>query len=121
MKQYQINNAYNTLRKLANMPLPMKEAYDMYRLLKALDVPYQFEIEKERELFNQCGGVADENGNVRFPDRASEQKFRMGLQELGEMDPKVEFTPVALSLDKLSEQEMTPIEIASLDGFVRFE
>lgn len=121
MKQAQITNAYNALRRVAEMTLPVKEAYCIYRLIKTLEEPYRFEVEKEKELFTRCGGFADTSGQARFPSKEKEQQFISGLQELSEFEPEVEIEPVVLFLDKLDGQGISPLDIASLEGFVRFE
>lgn len=128
MKYNQFNNAYNALQKLSNMNLPVRDAYNVYKLTKEIDQVYQFGVERERALIEQYKGQPNQDGTIRFVHGDDEESKREGVKnmigfskaidELNNTEMDCEFSPITISYDSLGDQTMTAKEIMSLDGFV---
>lgn len=121
MKQYQINKAYSALGRLANMPLPVRVARDLYMLSKQLDDSYNFELEQEKKLIAKYNGVFTNDGGVTFANSEDANAFGEELTELNNLEVDVEFDPVVIDCDAMGDQKISPFDIACLDGFVFFE
>lgn len=121
MKQFQINKAYGALNKLANMQMPIRDAYNLYILAERIKPAYNFELEQEKKLIEKYAGVLNQStGAITFNDEETTLAFRNEMAELNNFDVDIELTPVPISMDSLAGQKITPIDIMCLDGFVTF-
>lgn len=121
MKQLQINKAYGALNKLANMQMPVRDAYNLYLLTEQIKPSYNFALEQEKKLLEKYGGVLDQNtGAFMFKDRETTDAFRQEITELNNLDVETEVDPVEISMDALGTQKITPVDIMCLEGFVAF-
>lgn len=121
MKQFEINKAYGALTHMANMELPVRVAYDVYMLMKALEPTYKFELERERLLVQKYNGEVSPDGMIKFAAPEDAESFRNEVNELNMMDVEPEYTPITIPYDAMEGHPVTPLEIASLEGFVSFE
>lgn len=121
MKQFQINRAYSALNKLANMQMPIRDAYNLYLLSERIKPAYNFELEQEKKLIEKYAGVLNQNtGAIAFQDDESAASFQREMAALNSFDVDIEVNPVVISMDSLVEQKIAPIDIMCLDGFVTF-
>ena len=121
MKQLQINKAYGALNKLANMQMPVRDAYRLYLLTEQIKPSYNFELEQEKKLLEKYEGVLDQgSGTFQFKDRETMEAFGREMKELNDFDAEIEFDPVEISMDALGTQKLTPVDIMCLEGFVAF-
>ena len=121
MKQYQINKAYAALSRLANMQMPIRDAYNLYMLTEQIKPAYNFELEQERKLIEKYGGTLDqETGAFIFKDKETTEAFRGEIMELNNLDVDVEFSVVTIAMESLGAQKITPVDIMCLEGFVSF-
>ena len=121
MKQLQINKAYGALNKLANMQMPVRDAYRLYLLTEQIKPSYNFELEQEKKLLEKYEGVLDQgSGTFKFKDRETMEAFGREMKELNDFDAEIEFDPVEISMDALGTQKLTPVDIMCLKGFVAF-
>lgn len=121
MKQIQINAAYNVMRRLANLQLPVKRAYELYMLIKQIEPMREFAVTRGKALLEKYHGTLKSDGEFVFPTKDDAQAFGKELNELNNMEVDVNVTPVVMSYDDMSEYTLSPAEIASIDGFVTFE
>lgn len=119
MKQIKVNAAYNTLRKLADLQLPVRSAYEVYMLIKQIEPIRNFGTERGKAILEKYNGSIKGDGRLMFPTQDEANAFSNELQELNEMETDVEVTPITLSFDDL-DCTLSPADIASLEGFVAF-
>lgn len=121
MKQYQVNRAVKALNRLSSLPLPVRDAYNVFTLGKALEPNYEFVTEQEKKIIQKYGGIIGRDGNISFGDQSNTQEFENEMNELSNMDVEIKFEPVTLSFDALGDSKITPADIMALNGFVNFE
>lgn len=120
-RQDQIIAAHKVLTNLSNEPLNIKLSYQIYRLLKKLQPYYDFQVEKERELFKKYNPKPSENGTFDFNTPEEAQEFANAMKELWESEiDDLDFKPVVLHLDQDNIQ-LSVKDIKALDDFVIFE
>ena len=121
MKQYQINKAYNAMTRLMTVQFPVRIAYSIYMLMKQIEPCYEFDLKRERELVEKYHGSISMDGMITFPSPDDAGLFKDEIDELTNMDVDVRISPISIPYDSLEDQTITPMEIASLEGFVSFE
>ncbi len=120
MEQEQINRAHASLEKLSKFNLPIKKAYAVYKLMRAVDESYQFAMSEERKYLDEYNGKLGSDGTVTFETPDDCQNFKIMLDELLAMEPDIKFDVVKLTEYDLGEQRLTPADIYNLEGFVEF-
>lgn len=121
MKQEMINRAWRSLTKLSGFDLPVKKAYSVYKLMKALEVPYQFAVSEEQKYLAEFHGTVMDDGTISFQTPMECASFRDKVEELHGAEVDVEFESIALSEDEFGNQTLTPADILNLEGFISFE
>lgn len=117
MKQKLITSAFLSLMKLNNAQLPIREAYNVYKLRRQLEDSYDFAAERERAVIDKYNGVVA-GAQINFPENTDMEAVQNELIALNELDVAIEFTPVELSLEKLGDSTLSPNDIAALEGFI---
>lgn len=120
MRQYQINRAYGALLKLSQYMMPVRDSRNVYMLMRQLEPSYSFELEKEKALAAQYHATIDNTGNLKFQNKADADSFARDIDELTNMEVELEYNQIKISCDSLGEQNISPAEIAQLEGFVEF-
>lgn len=121
MTQFKINKAYGTLVRLAELKLPLKKAYELYKMTKAMEDVYQFAVSEEQKYINEFNGTINPDGTVSFEDATKFGEFQERLAALNDMEVEIDIAPVKLTEADMGDQTITPAEIFSLEGFVCFE
>lgn len=124
VKMSDIINNTEMLQKVAKMPLKAKLAWQVARLLKALDAEVQQFNETRMQLINKYGEknengelVTDEGGNCKIvPENTSE--FSNELTEL--VNAEIEVNANRIPIDSLGDLDFTPSEMTSLEPFIDF-
>lgn len=119
MTNKEIIGAYTALLGLGKMPLKVQDAYNVYRLRKALQPAFEFCAEEERKVFEKHDGVMTTDG-VHFPADTDMAAVRSELDALSNMESDVVFDPVIVSLDNMKGLQITPDDLEKLEGFVTF-
>lgn len=129
MKQYQFIEAYKALNHLSSQVLPIRTAYALHKLRRAISPAWEFQVNQEKALIEKLGGLPQNGangviisfGNPDDPDaieRANQYKSKM--LEIAEMEINdVRFEPVHINMDDTIDISINEIE--ALDGFVVFE
>ena len=120
MTQTKINRAYLALGNVVNFDLPMKKAYGIFKLYKALEEQFDFSVSEEKKYISSLGGSIDLTGKIYFDSEEQWVKYREKMAELGDMDVEVKYEPVTLTEVDLGTQKVKPSDIFALDGFVTF-
>lgn len=131
MKHIDYLNAFNALRKISDYSLPVREAFEVFKLTKALQPAYEFAEKKERQLIEKYGGEFTDDGSVNFVHGDDEKSRVEGIEnmnrcvaelnELNDTEMDFEFEPIKLSYKAMEGQKISANEIMALDGFVIFE
>lgn len=117
--QGKIVKAYKTIAKLSsgNMPLPV--SYSLFKLKKVLANHFEFQIEKERELFAKYIPTQQADGSFTFASKADEQDFFNQITEISKLAVEVDCPVVTIPLN--SDIALSIEDMESMDGFVLFE
>lgn len=121
MKQYKINNAYPILVKIMNFDLPIYKAKEIYLLIKAIEKHYKFALEREKKNIEDCSGIIQDDGSIKFETPEKTQLFREKSEELYNMEVSIDISPIHLSYDDVKEQKLKPIDIFNLEDFIVFD
>lgn len=121
MTQFNVNKAYVVLAKISEFKLPVKKAYEIYKLAKTLEERYRFAVDEEKKYIEEFNGTINNDGTVSFENAEIYGAFQEKLSELNDMQVDIEITPVVLTEKDLGEQTISPSDIYNLEGFVTFE
>lgn len=131
MKHIDYLNAFNALQKISDYSLPVREAFEVFKLMKALQPAYEFAEKKERQLIEKYDGKFTDDGSISFVHGDDEKSRAEGiknmnrciseLNKLNDTEMDIEFEPIKLSYDAMEGQKISANEIMALDGFVIFE
>lgn len=114
--QKKLINAYRTLLRLSEQQLPLPMAYALYKVKKALEPQWQFQLEQEQKMVTECKGVVS-NGTVTFPDDDARLEYVRKATELSDMEVEVDIQETVLPEN--SELSLSMNEIDALDGFIK--
>ncbi len=123
MKQSKIIRAYKTLNKLAEEKLPLPVSHKLWTLSRVLLPHWDFQMEKEAEVFQKYGPKYNDDGSVDFGSEENAKAFREEydklVSELSELDVDLgDFKKVVLHLDDKLDISIGDIE--ALSDFVDF-
>lgn len=120
MTAQNIFSALPIVQKIMVLNLPIKAAYNVYKLAKQINEQQEFFAKKEQDLITQHGAEILEGGNIHFKDSQSQLEFMKVHKEL--MDCEVEgIAPIELHFDDFKDATFTPAEIAALDGVIELK
>ena len=117
MKQFRIIKAYKALTKLGQQDLPIKLAFDLFKIKQALQPQWDFQLDEENKLTASAKVNAD--GSVTFDTPEAAEMFRQKLKDLSDIDVDLKITParIPLSIPGLT---LSMDDIDALDCFVQF-
>ena len=117
MKQFRIIKAYKALTKLGQQDLPIKLAFDLFKIKQALQPQWDFQLDEENKLTASAKVNAD--GSVTFDTPEAAEMFRKKLKDLSDIDVDLKITParIPLSIPGLT---LSMDDIDALDCFVQF-
>ena len=117
MKQSAIIKAYKSLGKLGQQDLPIKLAFDLFKIKQALQPQWDFQLDEENKLTASAKVNAD--GSVTFDTPEAAEMFRQKLKDLSDIDVDLKITParIPLSIPGLT---LSMDDIDALDCFVQF-
>ncbi len=117
MKQAAIIKAYRAINKLGQQDLPIKLAFDLFKIKQALQPQWDFQVDEENKLAVNAKVNAD--GSVTFDSPEAAEAFRQKLKELSDIDVDLKITParIPLSIPGLT---LSMDDIDALDCFVQF-
>lgn len=117
MKQAAIIKAYRAINKLGQQDLPIKLAFDLFKIKQALQPHWDFQVDEENKLAVNAKVNAD--GSVTFDSPEAAEAFRQKLKELSDIDVDLKITParIPLSIPGLT---LSMDDIDALDCFVQF-
>jgi len=117
MKQFRIIKAYKALIKLGQQDLPIRLAFDLFKIKQALQPQWDFQVDEENKL--AAGAKVDADGTVTFNTPEDADAFRKKLSELNNIDVNLKVKPVRIPLS-IPGAVLSMNDIEALDGFVVF-
>ena len=123
MKQFKIIRAYKTLDNLASQKLPLSVSHKLWTLAHTLQPHWDFQTEKEAEVFKKYEPTYDKDGSMNFgtEERAMECKaeYEKTVAEIANLDVDLDdFKKIVLHLDDKIDISIADIE--ALSDFVDF-
>ena len=117
MKQFKIIKAYKALTKLGQQDLPIKLAFDLFKIKQALQPQWDFQLDEEKKMTDSAQVNAD--GSITFDTPEAAEMFRQKLKDLSDIDVDLKITParIPLSIPGLT---LSMDDIDALDCFVQF-
>lgn len=121
MKQSKIIIAYNTIEQIKKreMVYPSTVSYALFKTKKALQDQYDFQSEEETKLLKEFNPEQGENGNLKFKSNDEASQFLTKLDELGNLEVKLEYEKQKIKLT--DDLKFSVAEIEALDDFIVFE
>lgn len=123
--QIEAVNAYKALSHLAVQTLPIKTAYTLHKLRRALAPAWDFQVTQETALIERYGGTVDD-GTIRFGQQDDPGAVKRALaysKEVAELNSlEVEAIPDLHPRVPLDDNlVLTMQEVDALDGIVIFD
>ena len=117
MKQFRIIKAYKALTKLGQQDLPIRLAFDLFKIKQALQPQWDFQLDEENKLTASAKVNAD--GSVTFDTPEAAEMFRQRLKDLSDIDVDLKVKPVQIPLS-IPGLTLSMDDIDALDCFVQF-
>ena len=117
MKQFKVIKAYKALTKLGQQDLPIKLAFDLFKIKQALQPQWDFQVDEENKLTTSAKFNPD--GTVSFDSPEAADAFRQKLKDLSDIDVDLKITPVRIPLS-IPGLTLSMDDIDALDCFVQF-
>lgn len=117
MKQSNIVSAYKVLTKLSQQDLPIRLAFDLFKIKQQLQPQWDFQIEEETKAAATATQLP--GGRLEFPSAEEADVFRKKLAEIAEMDVELEIKKASIPLT--AEIRLSVEDIEALKDFAEFE
>ena len=118
MKQSAIIKAYKSICKLSQLDLPIRLAFDLFKVKMVLQPQWDFQIEEETKAASTAKPL--ENGQYEFPTTEGANAFREKMQEIGQIEVDMKFPKVRIPLS-IPGLKLSVEDIEALKDFVTFE
>lgn len=112
-------NSLPILQRIMELKLPIKKAYQVYSLAKAINDKREFFINEEKKLIEKFSAEVLEGGKVKFKDAATQAEFLQEHADLMNYEV-VDLEAIELNFDDLGNAEFTPVELMQLEGVINF-
>ena len=110
--------AYTAIGKVRNK-VKGKAALALYKLKRELQVNIDYQVEEEKKLVEEYGGIINDRGFIEIQDADKRAEFAKAYAELNATECSIDSEPVTVNMDNCP--DITLEEIESLAGFVNFE
>ena len=117
MLQSKIVSAYKALTKLSQQDLPIRLAFDLFKIKQLMQPQWDFQIEEETKASMSAKQLP--GGRLEFPSPEEAEAFRKKIAEIGEMDVELEIKKASIPLT--AEIRLSVEDIEALKDFVEFE
>jgi len=117
MKLHQIINATPALNKLGNAEMPLPDAYQIQKLIMALQPDIDFFNERNSKIIQKYDGKIRDNGTIEYPKdkvAAAQEEFN----ELLSFDTQTEITVIQIPINE--NIKISANDIRALIPFVKF-
>jgi len=118
----EVINCVDVLRALSNKPIKIKVAYNIAKIIKAVEKENQlFEETRQRLLDKFC--EKDENGQLRVNEKGSAiiksecvTDYNNEIKEL--LESKVEIAATPIKIEDIEDLELTATQVYVISGFI---
>jgi hypothetical protein len=122
MTQKQMLEAIPTIQKLVGTKLPIKSSYAIFKLAKEIENQKDFLVAEEKKLIEKYEGTIDEQGRITFKDQNNFKPFTEEYAELNDMEVDIKTTlPIVINMDYITDLNIAPADLLTLEGIVDFE
>lgn len=121
MIQNNITKSYNALKRLSEMKLPMKKAYELYGVIKDVEELFQMGLNEEKALIDEYKGVISNDGSITFPTPEDAKEWRDKVAKLEAREIEWDHKPVTLTEEDMDSQTISVADMGDLEGFVIFK
>ena len=122
VKQGSVIRAYKVISKLNENPLPLKTAHAFFLVKKELVPHFEFQSDKEKEIYDKYSPVPTENGGLDFgsAEKAQEftKEFNKLIDEMQELEVDIDFIKPEVRLE--DDIKLTIEDVEALEPFVNF-
>jgi len=113
IKLSELRDITGSLSKVLSQDLPVKQAYRLSKLAKAVQAEMK-ELNELRERLIKKYGERDEQGNLAVKSRLEE--FQAEFTPI--LDEEVELSFIPLDLNDIDGLKISPLDIANLEMFI---
>ena len=117
MKQFKVIKAYKALTKLGQQDLPIKLAFDLFKIKQALQPQWDFQLDEEKKMTDSAQVNAD--GSITFETQEAAAAFWQRLKELSDIDVDLKVKPVQIPIS-IPGLTLSMDDVDALDCFVQF-
>lgn len=114
VKLSEIVNARQALQKMMTKELPIKTAYRLSKLVNAVNDELGNFEDQRKKLVEKYG---EKKGEEVVVPKDKAQDFQKDMQELLDVEVKIDFDPISLS--DIGEISLSPVDITLLDSFIK--
>lgn len=113
IKLSELRDITGSLSKVLSQDLPVKQAYRLSKLAKAVQAEIK-ELNEHRERLIKKYGERDEKGNLAVKSRVDE--FQNEFTPI--LDEEVELSFIPLDMNDVDGLKVSPLDIANLEPFI---
>jgi hypothetical protein len=113
IRMSELREITGSLSKVLSQDLPIKQAYRMSKMAKAINSELK-EFNEMREKLIRKYGERDEQGNISVKEKANE--FNEEFQPL--LEEEIELSLIPIDLNEIQNVKLSPIDIANLEPFL---
>lgn len=118
MKHSTAVRAFKILYAIGETKLSAEAAYKLFKLRKALQPEFDFQLEQEQKCVDKYNATVDENGIYKTKNPADMKALATELKDVANLDCMVSVEPVEVTVDKSLHLSLNDME--ALEPFVRF-
>lgn len=118
MTVQQMFNALPILQRLMELRLPVKKAYETYNLIKVIEEKRDFITKEEQKLIQKFNCEITEKNQLKFQSQEDQINFINEHNDL--INFEIDIQGVELNFNDLKDVEFTPIEMAQIEGIIKF-
>lgn len=117
---YKIANIYNALSGFASVKMPVKVAWDIYKMSSELEDKMKFISNEEKKLIDTYKGTINDDGSIKFTTEEDTKKFADEANKLHMTKIKCDFDKLKLTFDELENCKIEPKIISALSEVIEF-
>lgn len=111
--------AYKTINKISGGNLPLPVAFALFKMKKKLAAQFEFQIEQEQKIIEECKASVDAEGNWTFESEEDKKAFVERLTEVSNMPVEIDIDPQTIPLN--ANIELSVEDMEALENFIEFE
>lgn len=118
---YKINTINTAIATLADLKLPVKVSWSIYKISNELSDKLKFIGAEEKKIIEKYNGILIEGGNLKFPDGKIAKEAFAELNSLHTEELDCDITPIEIAFEDLGDCKIEPKIFAALDEIIDFK